>query len=48
MNKFDLDIVIIPMVCTGGVDVDLYYEYNCKDELHNILIQSENWYLYQQ
>ena len=41
MNKFDLDIVIIPMVCTGGVDVDLYYEYNCRDELYNIIIQAD-------
>ena len=33
MNQFDLYIAIRSMVCPGGVDVDLYDEYNHKDEM---------------
>ena len=47
MNQFDLEIKIRRMVCPGGVDVNLYDEYNRKDELHNIIIQSDEWDLYQ-
>ena len=36
------------MVCFRGVDVDLYDEYNLKDELYNIIIQKYKWDLYQQ
>ena len=48
MNQFDLKIAIKRMVYPGGVDVDFYDEYNHKDELHNIIIQEDKWYLYQQ
>ena len=41
MNQFDLDIPIRRMVFPRGVDVDFYYEYNRKDELHNIIIQAD-------
>ena len=40
-NQFDLYIAIICMVYPGGVDVDLYDEYNCKDEMLNIIIQAD-------
>ena len=48
MNQFDFKIAIKRMVYPGGVDVDFYDEYNHKDELHNIIIQEDKWYLYQQ
>ena len=48
MNQFDLDISIRCMVCPGGVYLDLYGEYNRNNELHNIIIQSDEWYLYQE
>ena len=47
MIQFDLEIAIICMLCPGGVGVDLYDEYNWKDELHNIIIQADKWDLYQ-
>ena len=28
--------------------MNLYNEYNCKDELYNIIIQEDGWDLYQQ
>ena len=48
MNQFYLEISIRRMVCPVGVDVDFYDEYNCKNELHNIIIQAGEWDLYQQ
>ena len=48
MNHIGLDISIRRMVCPGGVDVDLYDEYNRKYKLHNIVIQADEWDLYQQ
>ena len=48
MNNFDLDIAIRCKVCTGGVDMDLYDEYNRKDELRNIIIQADQWGMYQE
>ena len=48
MNQFGLDIVIRRMLFPGGFDVDLYDEYNCKDELHNIIVQADKWYIQQQ
>ena len=48
MNQFDFNIAIILMVFPGVIDVDLYYEYNHKDELHNSIIQEDKCYLYQQ
>ena len=47
MIQFDLEIAIICMLCPGGVGVDLYDEYNWKDELHNIIIQADEWDMYQ-
>ena len=47
MNQFDFNIAIILMVCPVVIDVDLYDEYNHKDELHNSIIQEDKWYLYQ-
>ena len=46
-NQFYLGIAIRRMLCPGGVDVDLYDEYNRKDELNNIIIQADEWDLYQ-
>ena len=36
------------MICTGSVDVDFYDEYNFRDELHNIIIKTDEWDMYQQ
>ena len=47
MNKFDLYIAIMHMVFPGVIDLVLYYSYNHKDELQNIIIQKDKWDLYQ-
>ena len=47
MNHFDLNIEIRCMVCPGVIDLVLYYSYNHKDELQNIIIQEDKWDLYQ-
>eukprot|EP00571_Detonula_confervacea_P016327 CAMPEP_0172299168 /NCGR_PEP_ID=MMETSP1058-20130122/1533_1 /TAXON_ID=83371 /ORGANISM="Detonula confervacea, Strain CCMP 353" /LENGTH=123 /DNA_ID=CAMNT_0013008517 /DNA_START=225 /DNA_END=593 /DNA_ORIENTATION=+ len=48
MNQRDLDMAIRRMMCIGGVDADLYKEYHAKKTLDDIMIQQEDWDLYQQ